>query len=370
MAEITRLGEQDFSKAEIEDKFVRDPNKTPYSSQRPPQDCPKCGNPIDGLYCRHCALLRKKLKEVWFTVCDEHKFFQDFLNTFESSNDDSNVVDMPQEPIVFNQDPDGIFCQRCTCESCGNDAHHGYNCPSKVPIISNPEPCHNQNVEEFPQTLPSFHLTCYFGDENSFAYDSTSDFVNDSSNVLNPPSQPPMYSYEFCGNDAHFSHDCPPQLPFIYNPEPFIYILVVKTVGGRMKLFNFDRLQVWELVDKPFGKMIIRLKWLWKNKKDEDQTVIHNKARPVAKSTQVFSNLSKKKFVDPDHPEKGLPSQVSSLWIEASSKGMNCTVMSSTEAEYVVLSGSCAQVMWMRTQLQDYGFNYKKYHCTVTLSQP
>ncbi|GJS14606.1 retrovirus-related pol polyprotein from transposon TNT 1-94 [Tanacetum coccineum] len=39
----------------------------------------------------------------------------------------------------------------------------------------------------------------------------------------------------------------------------------------------------WELVDKPFGKMIIKLKWLWKNKKDEDQTVIRNKARLVAK---------------------------------------------------------------------------------------
>ncbi|GJS06915.1 retrovirus-related pol polyprotein from transposon TNT 1-94 [Tanacetum coccineum] len=34
--------------------------------------------------------------------------------------------------------------------------------------------------------------------------------------------------------------------------------------------------------------------------------------------------------------------------------------MSSAEAEYVALSASCAQVMWMRTQLQDYGFNYNK----------
>nr|GEY82656.1 hypothetical protein [Tanacetum cinerariifolium] len=42
-------------------------------------------------------------------------------------------------------------------------------------------------------------------------------------------------------------------------------------------------LTVWELVDKPFGKSIIRLKWLWKNKKDEDQTVIRNNARLVAK---------------------------------------------------------------------------------------
>nr|GFD30637.1 retrovirus-related Pol polyprotein from transposon TNT 1-94 [Tanacetum cinerariifolium] len=49
------------------------------------------------------------------------------------------------------------------------------------------------------------------------------------------------------------------------------------------ELHQFDILQVWELVDKLFGKSIIRLKWLWKNKKDEDQTVIRNKARLVAK---------------------------------------------------------------------------------------
>ncbi|GJV50712.1 retrovirus-related pol polyprotein from transposon TNT 1-94 [Tanacetum coccineum] len=49
------------------------------------------------------------------------------------------------------------------------------------------------------------------------------------------------------------------------------------------ELHQFDRLQVWELVDKPFGKTVIKLKWLWKNKKDEDQTVIRNKARLVAK---------------------------------------------------------------------------------------
>ncbi|GJV21632.1 gag-pol polyprotein [Tanacetum coccineum] len=40
------------------------------------------------------------------------------------------------------------------------------------------------------------------------------------------------------------------------------------------ELHQFDRLKVWELVDKPFGKMIIKLKWLWKNKKDEDQTLL------------------------------------------------------------------------------------------------
>nr|GEX36756.1 hypothetical protein [Tanacetum cinerariifolium] len=42
------------------------------------------------------------------------------------------------------------------------------------------------------------------------------------------------------------------------------------------------------------------------------------------------------------------------------SKKHDCTAMSSAEAEYVPLSVSYAQVMWMRTQLKDYGFNYNK----------
>ncbi|GKA89322.1 retrovirus-related pol polyprotein from transposon TNT 1-94 [Tanacetum coccineum] len=244
--------------------------------------------------------------------------------------------------------------------------------------------------------------------------------------------------------------------------------------------------------------MIIKLKWLWKNKKDEDQTVIRNKARLVAKgyaqeegidfeesfapvarleAVRIFVAHAAHKsfpiyqmdvktaflngplkeevyvaqpegFVDPDHPEKvyllrkalyGLKQAPRAWYDELSnflmskgftkgtidltlfkikygedillvqiyvddiifrstvpiafsdadhagcidtrkstsggiqflgdklvswmSKKQNCTAMSSAEAEYVALSASCAQVMWMRTQLQDYGFNYNKIHC-------
>nr|GEW91265.1 retrovirus-related Pol polyprotein from transposon TNT 1-94 [Tanacetum cinerariifolium] len=49
------------------------------------------------------------------------------------------------------------------------------------------------------------------------------------------------------------------------------------------ELHQFDILGVWKLVDKCFIKSVIGLKWLWKNKKDEDNTVIHNKARLMAK---------------------------------------------------------------------------------------
>nr|GFC11250.1 putative RNA-directed DNA polymerase [Tanacetum cinerariifolium] len=43
-----------------------------------------------------------------------------------------------------------------------------------------------------------------------------------------------------------------------------------------------------------------------------------------------------------------------------SSKKQDCTSMSFAEAEYVSLSVCCAQVLWMRTQLTDYGFHFNK----------
>ncbi|GJY06875.1 retrovirus-related pol polyprotein from transposon TNT 1-94 [Tanacetum coccineum] len=214
-------------------------------------------------------------------------------------------------------------------------------------------------------------------------------------------------------------------------------------------LHQFDKLQVWELVDKPFRKNVIKLKWLWKNKKDEDQSVIRNKARLVAKCYAqedgqgswekywkdclrlgIFINQAKyaleilKKHgmekgqsigtpmatkpkldadlsgepVDQTKLTRHSASRVPLTWDSRSSDGFwsafsdadpadgngtrksnsggiqflgdklvnwmskkqDCTVMSSAEAKYVALSASCAQVMWMRTQLKDYGLNYNK----------
>ncbi|GKE65510.1 hypothetical protein Tco_1519671 [Tanacetum coccineum] len=42
------------------------------------------------------------------------------------------------------------------------------------------------------------------------------------------------------------------------------------------------------------------------------------------------------------------------------SKKQDCTAMSTTEAEYVSLFACCAQVIWMRTQLLDYGYKYNR----------
>ncbi|GKB60680.1 ribonuclease H-like domain-containing protein [Tanacetum coccineum] len=137
----------------LEDKILV---PVPDLSQRPlkiEKNCLDCGDPVHGLYCRQCALIRKTLEEV-------------FQDTSESSDDDTNFVNENQEPFVVKQGPgknssqspphidhccyecgdslDDIFCQRCTCESCGKGAHYGYNCPPQVLIISKPEPCNNQ----------------------------------------------------------------------------------------------------------------------------------------------------------------------------------------------------------------------------------
>ncbi|GJS51960.1 retrovirus-related pol polyprotein from transposon TNT 1-94 [Tanacetum coccineum] len=43
-----------------------------------------------------------------------------------------------------------------------------------------------------------------------------------------------------------------------------------------------------------------------------------------------------------------------------SSKKQRSTAISTTEAEYIAMSGCCAQILWMRSQLKDYSFLFNK----------
>ncbi|GJZ01242.1 retrovirus-related pol polyprotein from transposon TNT 1-94 [Tanacetum coccineum] len=55
---------------------------------------------------------------------------------------------------------------------------------------------------------------------------------------------------------------------------------------AKMQIYEFDRLQVWELVPQLYCVMIIALKWIYKVKLDEYGDVLKNKARLVAKGYQ------------------------------------------------------------------------------------
>nr|GEY58883.1 hypothetical protein [Tanacetum cinerariifolium] len=171
------------------DKIICDLDQTPDLSQRSPQNCPKCGNPVDGHYCQG----------------------------YPDKNSSQSPPQINHHCCYSCGDLlEYIFYHQCTCKLCGNGAHYGYNCPSKVPIIPNPESFNNQTINELPPTVPSFNPTCYSEDGNSFTYDSKSNLVYDSPNVTDPTLQPPLYSCEFCRNDARYGHYCTPQVPFVY----------------------------------------------------------------------------------------------------------------------------------------------------------
>jgi hypothetical protein len=54
------------------------------------------------------------------------------------------------------------------------------------------------------------------------------------------------------------------------------------------ELNNFERNQVWELVERPSNYNVIGTKWVFRNKQDQDGIVVRNKARLVAQGyTQV-----------------------------------------------------------------------------------
>ncbi|GJT20506.1 hypothetical protein Tco_0890443 [Tanacetum coccineum] len=144
-----------------------------------PRCCFKCGGPFGGLHCRQCTCdrcRRKFMDEVCSLCCGEDgklfdncpnpthfKYFYNSLqqpqtHSAKSFNDNPNFGYTPQEPFVYNQDPseifsqsppqidqrycygcgdplDDLFCQWCTCELCGNDAHYGYDYPPQVPFV-------------------------------------------------------------------------------------------------------------------------------------------------------------------------------------------------------------------------------------------
>nr|GEV27339.1 hypothetical protein [Tanacetum cinerariifolium] len=189
------------------------------------------------------------------------------------------------------------------------------------------------------------------------------------------------------------------------------------------ELDQFARLKVWRLVLRPEGKSVIKTKWVFKNKKDESSLVIQNKARlvavgysqqeridydvtfaPVARIEAIrlfLAYAAHKDFtvyqmdVKTAFPNGILKKEVfglencdtvptpmveqAKLKLDLVGKPVDHTdyrsmigslmyvtscrpdiMFATSESEYVAVSGCCAQVLWMRTQLTDYGFFYDK----------
>ncbi|GJW23114.1 hypothetical protein Tco_0033736 [Tanacetum coccineum] len=143
------------SKGSLEDKILV---PIPDLSQRPlkiEKNCLDCGDPVHGLYCRQCALIRKTLEEV----------FQDFQDTSKSSDDDTNFVN--QEPFVVKQGPDcGGPHETFQCQPMNEDYYHEQNS------------CYDSNSFGFDQTQPPQYTV------NHPIFNAQNDFLNSQNKLM------------------------------------------------------------------------------------------------------------------------------------------------------------------------------------------
>nr|GEU99420.1 retrovirus-related Pol polyprotein from transposon TNT 1-94 [Tanacetum cinerariifolium] len=86
-----------------------------------------------------------------------------------------------------------------------------------------------------------------------------------------------------------------------------------------------------------------------------------------------YSDFDLTAYSDADHAGYHLDRKSTSVSVQFlgdklvcwSSKKQNCVSISTAESKYVAVSSCCAQVLWMRTQLTDYGFFMTKHRYTV-----
>ncbi|GJW32440.1 retrovirus-related pol polyprotein from transposon TNT 1-94 [Tanacetum coccineum] len=173
--------------------------------------------------------------------------------------------DEQTSPISLTEADD--FNQEDSTNFDGNSQFVSYNPPSHEEIESSTTALEPSNVQNFHQVQPSTHIW-------------TKDHPLDQ--VIGDPSKPVM-THQRLHTDS----------------EVCMYALTVSTIEPKNikeamtdhswiesiqdELNQFERLQVWELVPRPEGNNVIALKWLWKNKCDDENIVVWNKTRLVAK---------------------------------------------------------------------------------------
>nr|GEY84548.1 hypothetical protein [Tanacetum cinerariifolium] len=134
------------SKGSVDDKVLVP--KLPKNYAR----CARCGHPVNGPYCQGCTLLREKLEEDLVT------YFQNLQNTSESSDDSTNVVNAPREPVVVKQDHGS---SRCTCTRCGSGLSKGlcYICGNNQNSL-NDSPSISANSSQNPPHIDKCCCEC------------------------------------------------------------------------------------------------------------------------------------------------------------------------------------------------------------------
>ncbi|GJY52552.1 integrase, catalytic region, zinc finger, CCHC-type containing protein [Tanacetum coccineum] len=130
------------------------------------------------------------------------------------------------------------------------------------------------------------------------------------------------------------------------------------------EIHEFYRLEVWELVPRPIYVMVISSQvelqkevFVSQPEGFEDQD---NPSHVLSSEEWRLYGLSSTKGVDSRRSTSGSAQFLGDRLVSWSSKKQRSTAISTTEAEYIAMSGCCAQILWMRSQLKDYGFLFNK----------
>ncbi|GJU73082.1 hypothetical protein Tco_1264487, partial [Tanacetum coccineum] len=88
-------------------------------------------------------------------------------------------------------------------------------------------------------------------------------------------------------------------------------------------------------------------------------------SKDTGMSLTAYSDADYAGCQDTRHSTSGSAQFLGDKVVSWSSKKQKSIVISSTEAEYIALSRCCSQILWMRSQLTDYGFKFDKIplHC-------
>ncbi|GKB37072.1 retrovirus-related pol polyprotein from transposon TNT 1-94, partial [Tanacetum coccineum] len=190
----------------------------------------------------------------------------------------------------------------CSSTSSSSDSNGNYNnsrhCPTPTNSLSQATsiPSSSQNVDELetqqqhgqphPASIADNVPNAMFDDNtfvNPFVTPSTSAVESSSSQYVDPSNMHTFY--QPYPHEYKWTKDHPLEQMIGEPSRPVLTRNQLKSDGGlcMICIITFKRLDVWVLVPLPDHVKPLTLKWLFKNKHDEENTVIRNKTRLVVR---------------------------------------------------------------------------------------
>ncbi|GJU28872.1 hypothetical protein Tco_1172461 [Tanacetum coccineum] len=110
---------------------------------------------------------------------------------------------------------------------------------------------------------------------------------------------------------------------------------------------------------KPTEKNLQAVKWIFRYLKETINIGLWY-SKDTDMSLTAYADADHSGCQDTRQSTSGSAQFLGDKLVSWSSKKQKSTVISSIKAEYIALSRCCAQILWMRSQLKDYGFQFNK----------